>query len=383
MSSDYTSRARLYRDALYDALVGQQGAADDGDPLSVLTSMVDRCRAVAGDDETASGALDAFDAIVRRGAVDDAVSEATSLFESPQRFREALFFIRCLDRDATGALTLMRQRAYLSAAVAPSASYSDLATDQAALLDATTFETLWQEPSRLGWMDDTIHIWRRAYQPVYTAQHADYNHHIGGVVGDIEASLWQVDAVEKLNRLERLGEPVALAALTRYHALAELSVCQSDAVQLAAELSETPVCPYCGYRLSEVAPVEALNTALIAIERGLATQQARLARRVVSRLLARPGRAQGDRLGRFIQVVQASDLSGMAQVLDEGLLEFLGDMLQTPEPRINLIDRLAQDYPEVTSDRLDEVVAAFRTLVEDELQRGGGRVVIGREEDGA
>jgi hypothetical protein len=73
----------------------------------------------------------------------------------------------------------------------------------------------------------------------------------------------------------------------------------------------------------------------------------------------------------------------MAQVLDEGLLEFLGDMLQTPEPRINLIDRLAQDYPEVTSDRLDEVVAAFRTLVEDELQRGGGRVVIGREEDGA
>jgi hypothetical protein len=176
---------------------------------------------------------------------------------------------------------------------------------------------------------------------------------------------------------------VALAALTRYHALAELSVCQSDAVQLAAELSETPVCPYCGYRLSEVAPVEALNTALIAIERGLATQQARLARRVVSRLLARPGRAQGDRLGRFIQVVQASDLSGMAQVLDEGLLEFLGDMLQAPEPRINLIDRLAEDYPEVTSDRLDEVVAAFRTLVEDELQRGGGRVVIGREEDGA
>ena len=380
MSSDHTSRVRLYRDALYDALVGPEQGTADASPLSLLASLVSQCRAAAGDDETAAGALDAFDAIVQRGSVDDAVSEAASLFESPQRFREALFFLRCLGRDAAGALALMRQRAYLSAAVAPAASYGELATDQAALLDATTFETLWREPARLGWMEDAIHVWRRAYQPVYAAHHADYSRHVAAVVGDIEASLWQTEALEKLNRLERLGEPVALAALTRFHALAELSACPSDAVQLAAELSETPVCPYCGYRLGELAPVAALNTALVAIERGLASQQARLAQRVVSRLLARPGRAREDRLDRFIQAVQASDLSGLAQVLDEGLMEFLGDLLQTPEPRINLIERLAQEFPEVTGERLDEVVAAFRTLVEDELERGGGRVVIGRED---
>jgi hypothetical protein len=199
-------------------------------------------------------------------------------------------------------------------------------------------------------------------------------------VGDIEAAQWQTEAIEKLNRLERLGEPVALAALTRFHALEAEAVCTSDAVQLAVELAETPVCPYCGFRLGDVPPVEALNTALVAIERGLATQQTRLAQRVVSRLLARPGRAQEDRLDRFIQVVQASDLTGLAQVLDEGLLEFLGDLLQTPEPRINLIDRLAQEFPEVTSERVDEVVAAFRALLEEELRDSGGRIVIGRED---
>ena len=377
MSSDYTSRARLFQDALHDALID---AGHEGDPLALLGAMIERCRAAAGDDETASGALDAFDAVVRRGSIDYAVSEATSLFESPQRFREALFFLRCLDRDVAAALALMRQRTYLSAAVAPASSHAELATDQAALLDATTFETLWREPLRLTWMEDTIQIWRRAYQPAYTAEHAGYNRHIVGVVGDIEAALWQTEALEKLNRLERLGEPVAIPALMRFHTLAEHSVCPTDAVQLAAELSETPVCPYCGFRLGDVAPVEALNAALVAIERGLAAQQMRLGRRVVSRLLARPGRAQEDRLDRFIQVVQASDMSGLAQVLDEGLLEFLGDLLQTPEPRVNLIDRLALDYPEVTSDRLDEVVAAFRALVEDELERGGGRIVIGRED---
>jgi hypothetical protein len=227
-------------------------------------------------------------------------------------------------------------------------------------------------------MEDTIQIWRRAYQPVYVAQHADYSRHMTALAGDIEAALWQIEAIEKLNYLERLGEPVAQPALLRFHALAELSVCTTDPIQLAAEIAETPVCPYCGYRLGEVAPIEELNTALIVIERGLATQQGRLARRVVSRLLARPERAQEDRLDRFIQVVQASDLSGLAQVLDEGLLEFLGDLLDTPEPRVNLIDRLAQAHPEVTSDSLEEVVAAFRALIEDELQREGGRIVIGR-----
>ena len=345
MSSDYTSRARLYRDALYDALTGETRGVSDADPLSVLTSMVNRCRAVADDDETAVGALDAFDAILQRQALDDAVSEAASLFESPQRFRDALFFLRCLDRDASGALTLIRQRTYLSAAVAPSVSYPELATDQAALLDATTFETLWREPARLGWMEDTIQIWRRAYLPAYTAHHADYNRHVAAIAGDVEAALWQMEALEKLNRLERLGEPVAQASLMRLHTLETLSPCPADAVEMPAELSETPVCPFCGYRLGDVAPVETLNDALITIERGLATQQARLGRRVVSRLLARPGRAQEDRLDRFIQVVQASDLSGLAQVLDEGLLEFLGDLLQTPEPRVNLIDRLARRLP--------------------------------------
>jgi hypothetical protein len=380
MSSDYSSRARLFRDALYDALAGDQPAVADADPLSILTSMLYRVRASAGDDATAAGALDAFDAIARRRTVDEAVSEAASLFETPQRFREALFFLRCLDRDAAGALSLIRQRAYLSAAIAPVALYPDLATDQAAVLDYTTFETLWHQPARLGWMEDAIQIWRRAYLPVYTVQHADYSHHLAAIVEDVEAAQWQTDAVEKLNRLERLGTPVALPALTHFRALEAAEVCIADALQLAADLAESPVCPYCRFRLGDTAPVEALNQTLVDIERGLALQQARLAQRVVSRLLARPGRAQEDRLDRFIQVVQASDLTGLAQVLDEGLLEFLGDLLQTPEPRINLIDRLAEAFPEVTTDRLDEVVAAFRRLLQEELADSGGRILIGRED---
>jgi hypothetical protein len=113
----------------------------------------------------------------------------------------------------------------------------------------------------------------------------------------------------------------------------------------------------------------------------LATQCTRLHQRVVGRLLAHTGSARDDRLQRFAAAVQAADLASLAQSLDEGMLAFLEDLLSTPEPRVNLLDRLAGEFPEVTDESLEAAVAAFRVLMQDELRRGGGRVVISREDD--
>jgi hypothetical protein len=380
MSSDYSSRARLFRDALYDAF-SDAGAGGDDAPLGRLAALVDRCRAFTRDDERLEGALEAFDAILQRGNVDNAVVEALAWFDSPLRFREALYFLRCLDRDDGETLRLAHERAYLGAAVAPIDGYPDLATEQATLLDVTTFEALWTYPTRFSAMGDAIQRWRHGYAPVYIEQHTEYNGHIAAVVNDVEATLWQVDALEKLNRLQRLGEPEAVAALVRYHAIGELFACPQDPHSLGEAMDEAPVCAYCGYRLGDTAPVETLNTTLIAVERGLATQCTRLHQRIVVRLLAHTGSARDDRLQRFAAAVQAADLAGLAQSLDEGMLAFLEDLLATPEPRVNLLDRLAGEFPEVTDESLEAAVAAFRVLMQDELRRGGGRVVISREDD--
>jgi hypothetical protein len=64
-------------------------------------------------------------------------------------------------------------------------------------------------------------------------------------------------------------------------------------------------------------------------------------------------------------------------------MEFLRDLLETPEPRVNLIDQLAREFPEVTSGNLNELVDGFRRLVEAELSRGGGRIQLSREDGGA
>ena len=116
-----------------------------------------------------------------------------------------------------------------------------------------------------------------------------------------------------------------------------------------------------------------------AIERGLAGQQARLAQRVVSRLLSRPLAGEEARLARFIEVVQASDLAGLAHVLDDALVDFLRGLLEAPDAEDDVLRRLAAAYPEVTDANLDAAVAEFRRLLQDDIARGGGHLRLSRE----
>jgi hypothetical protein len=193
----------------------------------------------------------------------------------------------------------------------------------------------------------------------------------------------QVEAIEKLNRLRKLGPPLAEDVLLQFQDLESLYACAAGAEQLTDTLQTTPVCEYCGFRLGDEAPTDTAAHVTYAIERALATHQTRLAQRVVARLVALPGRRTEDHLDRFIQVVQAGDLAGLAQVLDEGLLAFIDDLLETPEPRTNLIERLAREHPEVTSENLDVVVESFRRMAAEELARNSGRFRVGTEEEPA
>jgi hypothetical protein len=190
-------------------------------------------------------------------------------------------------------------------------------------------------------------------------------------------------ALERLNSLNRLGAPQSVAALSQFDELERLFGCPADAEGLVHILAAGPVCPLCSYHLGEESPTADARRVQQAIERGLSHQQSRLAQRVVTRLLARPGRAGSDRLDRFIEVVQASDLSGLASVLDEGLTAFLRDLLETPEPTTTLLDQLAASYPELTAANLDEALSELRTLIQEELRRNNGRLPLTRPDTDA
>ena len=382
MTSDFSARARQYQDALYEAFAGDATAVSDAEPLTVLNGLIGRCRLLAFEDPIAMQALDALASFAERPSLVAALSDVAIRFESPQRFREALFFARCLERDADSALALLDARAYLEAAVTPSADSPDLAVDQAALLDGNTFATLWREPARSAWLVDTISIWRDKYAPVYIGRHDENNAAVGEIARQIDAMQTQAAAVERLNGLQRLGAPQAEAALTQYHELETLFACPATSEDLVTILQSEAVCPYCAYRLGEDPPTADATRVLQAIERGLQGQQARLAQRVVNLLLARPGRAGSDRLDRFIEVVQASDLGGLAAVLDDGLVAFLQDLLDSPPVTNTLLDSLARTFPEITAGNLEDAVVEFRLLLQEELQRHNGSLHLGSQDAG-
>jgi hypothetical protein len=105
-----------------------------------------------------------------------------------------------------------------------------------------------------------------------------------------------------------------------------------------------------------------------AVNRALTAQQSRLSRRVVTRILARRTPGTDDRLDDFLRVLQASDVAGLALILDEGLIDFLRELLDAPSAE-NVLAQLALRFPEITASNLDAAVGEFRLLLQDALSR--------------
>jgi hypothetical protein len=92
----------------------------------------------------------------------------------------------------------------------------------------------------------------------------------------------------------------------------------------------------------------------------------RLSSEAVHRILAR---ARGERIEQFLQVVQASDLAGLASVLDDELLEFLRDLLAgeptTAAPPV--LERLRRAFPVVSESEVEAATEVFRRLLQQAI----------------
>jgi hypothetical protein len=376
MESD--SSWRRFRDVLYEALAGDETAVRDEAPLQTLARLTENGMTKAEAEPGSLVALSNLNAVAREGHLETAISIAEARFESPEAFGDAIYFARCLNRDVSGSLTLNGARRYVEEARVPP-SFSELRTDQAAVLDATTFEALWREPQRLEWMEATLGIWRREYATAYLPQHTAHQAALTMVAVRIDALVGAAAALERLNGLTRLGPPLGAAALSQFHELERLFACPQEVHQLAEELENICVCSICGYRLGDPSPTADARRVNQAIERALSGQQARLGRRVVSRLLRRPMESGDEQLARFIQVVQASDLSGLTLVLDDSLVDFLRTLLESAPPETGLLDRLGKSFPVVTPANLDAVIAEFRSLLQADLARNDGSLHLDHE----
>jgi len=135
-----------------------------------------------------------------------------------------------------------------------------------------------------------------------------------------EKESW-VAALGRLNSLSALGEPLGAGLAGEYQGLLDrLRPCPAVEVPL----EEGPRCSLCHLALLTSLPQGELEAFLRVLQGAMQGQLHRLSRRVIGRIMGQ----KSTRLERFIQAVQVSDLSGLAELLDEELLAFIRGLLE-------------------------------------------------------
>ena len=292
--------------------------------------------------ETKARSKNALEIRIRLGALlqglpSGAASDATARLEQivaeasivqldvePGVLAEDVARLLCFRERPMDAEELAAIRAYLDDA-GPAEAESDLADDYLYTREQISFVALLDQPHLLDGMRATFEAFRARYVQAYADHHKAY----WEASVDLECSLSETrtaaEALARLNRLEALGSPMGVDGLTAFDALMS-NAWNCEQPDLEAKLTDLPLCPTCSITLSDKPPREQVTRVTRDVERGLSGQQVRLAGEAVRRILARGG----ERIDRFLEVVQASDLSGLALVLDDELLAFISDLLAEP-----------------------------------------------------
>ena len=263
------------------------------------------------------------DAIDRLRQIADGAAPGR-LQPSPGALADDVAFVRCLTERPQEAAELATMRTYLDGA-RPSADAAELTSDYPYTREQLSFVTVFDQPHRLDGIRATFESFRSRYTKAYVAHHQTYWQAVAPLRASLEEAAPAAQALARLNTLRALGRPVGGPELDAYQRLTQRrSACAER--NLASALRERPTCPQCNVTMEESAPTKEADEVLRRLQAALARQQARLASEAVRRILARGG----ERLERFLQIVQASDMAGLAQVLDDQLLAFLRELLAEP-----------------------------------------------------
>lgn len=306
----------------------------------------------------------AAEAVARLGAI-AAAAAPEAVVASLAELKEDVALVRCLAEHPEEASELAAMRAYVDGAK-PNPQMRVLLVDHAVTREQLSFVALLSEPRELDRMRGTFEMFQGAYVASYVEHHQRYWQAFARLRSALDEAAPTAEALARLNTLRALGRPMGGAALAAYERLTRRQ--QGCAAQnLESALRERPTCPACGISLEASAPSGEAEEVMRRLHGALARQQARLASEAVRRILARGG----ERIEQFLQIVQASDLAGLAQVLDDELLAFLRELLSeptapTPEA-LDLFEQLTRSYPLVREEQVEAVIGTLRQLLTERL----------------
>ena len=275
-------------------------------------------------------------------------------YRAPSALAEDISLHRRLCQLSEIAPQVLKVKAYLDGVVLRE-SDGELIMDRLSLLEQLTLSNLLAAPHLWPSIETLFDWFKPRYGTIYQSFHSNYNQELASLHSSLLAVKVKLEALRRLNSITELGPPLAEELLHEYEPLlAEAKPCPATKVPI----EDQPLCPYCGLMLTATPPSE-VEQFLNRLHQALSEQHRRLSAEAIRQILSQVNESRVD---QFVKVIQTSDLSSLANVLDDDLVAFLRQLLadaETISQWCPILRTLSQKFPAIEEEQIDDFLSEF------------------------
>ncbi len=275
-------------------------------------------------------------------------------YRAPSALAEDISLHRRLCQLSEIAPEVLKVKAYLDGVVLRE-SDSELIMDRLSLLEQLTLSNLLAAPNLWPSIEALVDWVKPRYGTIYQSFHSNHNQELASLHSSLLAVKVKLEALRRLNSITELGPPLAGELFAEYEPLlAEAKPCPATKVPIENQ----PLCPYCGLTLGATPPRE-VEQFLDRLQQALREQHRRLSAEAVRQILSQGNESRVD---QFVKVIQTSDLSSLANVIDDDLTAFLRQLLadaETISQWCPILKTLSQKFPAIEEEQIDEFLSEF------------------------
>ena len=240
------------------------------------------------------------------------------------KLKDDLETLRQLVKLDNDAVEIFQAQRYIANAQVPTVRFPNLAVDRDALLTGLSPSRLTRSRGR-GWsaVARDAEGFKIRYTQAYREHHRRFHDELPVFQMGLVAAKKKCAALELLNTIYELGTPTGTGLEKELAALPPGPLpCSIQGAEL--DLSNEPYCPECRISLEQAVPSAELARLAPQVDMALGEKTQELSRLLVGKVLARK---TNDRWREFLQIVQASELSSLANTLDSDLVSFIRQVL--------------------------------------------------------
>jgi hypothetical protein len=199
-----------------------------------------------------------------------------------------------------------------------------LFTEREALMTRIHARGLLTAPHEWPPLVEHLRLFKQRYAVAYLAYHQEHHATLAHLAHLVDEVWRKANALDRLNEISELGTPMGEGLLGLAEEMRN-TVIACGMERAPADVLLTPLCPACAMHIGAGAPAREVAQLASYVNDALGEQNRRLATRVAHQIIERPEHVD---LDRFIQMVQISDLGGLANVLDDQVVAFIRGLLQ-------------------------------------------------------